>query len=121
MWYNKGAFMVTYSQAILTTLKSRGISLSQLRDAGIGSGTMLQAVSRGKREFTDSQVFKIERLSGFTGGQLATLFTEPRGGPLTDLMNGWAKVHRMLSSKKTKPLRKATVAKKLAASRVRVS
>jgi hypothetical protein len=87
--------MCTYSQAILTGLKSKGISPAKIRDVGRIPAPILTAVSKGKREFTDGQLTKIEKLSGFTGGQLAAMVTEPNGGPLTDLMNGWAKVHQL--------------------------
>jgi hypothetical protein len=87
--------MSTYSQAILAGLKSKGFSPAKIRDAGRIPAAVLTAVSKGKHEFTFGQLSKIERLSGFTGGQLAAIVSEPHGGPLTDLLNGWAKVHQL--------------------------
>jgi hypothetical protein len=88
--------MASYSQAVLAGLDLKGISLQKVRRGTGIPAARLAAASKGKRELTLAQLGEIETLSGFTAGQLAASITEPHGGPLTDLINGWAELHQLV-------------------------
>jgi lambda repressor-like predicted transcriptional regulator len=93
----------TFSQAVVAGLESRGVSRAEIRRfAGISSSTF-DLILSGKSDFSDRAIAKIEDSAGMTGGQLAALALEPRGGPLTRLMEGWAEVHDEATSGKSTP------------------
>jgi hypothetical protein len=68
-------------------LQRVGISLSAVQRSTRMPAAHLLAVLDGRRELSDAQIERIERLSGRTGGQLAAGACEVNGGPLTDLAN----------------------------------
>jgi hypothetical protein len=83
-----------YSTAIISGLEKIGFDLRQLLKGGVPAHR-LQKIINGQNEFTAREIAIVERLSGFTGGQLAASTTEPNGGPLTDLMNSWAAIAKL--------------------------
>jgi hypothetical protein len=89
------AFMqLHYSTAVISGLQKIGFDLNRLQEGGIPAHR-LQKMIDGRSEFTVREIAIVERLSGFTGGQLAARTTEPNGGPLTNLMNSWAVIAKL--------------------------
>jgi hypothetical protein len=101
--------MSSYSQAVLAGLELKGIPFKRSQIAGI-SKIKLSGVTKGKREFTDRELLAIEKVAGFTAGQLAAFATEPTGGHLTDMANRWAKFHQLVEahSQRSRPKRRPT-------------
>jgi len=83
----------TFSQAVVAGLEIRGFSRPEIRTITGVSDATFALVLTGKSDFSDRALSKIEQAAGATGGQLAALALEPRGGSLTKLMEGWAEVH----------------------------
>ena len=98
---------VTFSQPVLRGLQAMGFSLAAIRRAARISPQLLIDVLDGRRELTDTQIGRLETLSGRTGGDLAASVLEPDGGPLTELSKVWAGVHGALSSGRTPRRRRA--------------
>src|SRR5205085_6366910 len=88
---------VSFSEPVLRGLRAKGVSLAAVQRATRVSARFLIEVLDGRREFTDAQIARLEALSGLTGGQLAASVLEPHGGPLTELSEIWADVHRTIS------------------------
>jgi hypothetical protein len=89
----------TYSQPVLKALQARGHSLASIQRAARASAEFIVAVIDGRKEFSDSQLIRLEKMSGVTGGELAASVLEPEGGPLTELSEVWAKASNLNSSR----------------------
>ena len=80
----------TYSQAVIRALQARSFSLEKVQRAAVVPATHLIAIFDGRREFSDSQILRIEDAAGITCGELAASVYEPQGGPLTELSEAFA-------------------------------
>ena len=88
-----------FARAVLAGLRKRGLSDIEIRQiSGIRIAT-LDSIRAGKRGFTQTALNRLESATGLDGGQLAALAAEPEGGPLTELMNGWAEVRASFKAK----------------------
>jgi hypothetical protein len=96
---------ITFSQAVVSGLRSRGFSEAAIRALLAISNRALQQIISGKKELSAALVAKIENRTDLTGGQLAALALEPLGGPFTELMAGWGEVRRetLRAARATKP------------------
>jgi hypothetical protein len=87
-----------FGRAVLAGLRKRGLTDLEIRQiSGIRAGT-LELIRAGKRGFSNTALNRLESATGLDGGQLAALAAEPEGGPLTDLMKGWAEIRSLFKT-----------------------
>src|SRR5438067_1676618 len=72
----EGKDSLTYSQPVLQALQAKGFSLASVQRATRASAEFIVGVLDGRREFSDAQILRLEKLSGLTGGQLASSILE---------------------------------------------
>src|SRR5438477_382535 len=78
------------SSEILKGMLRRGNREEEIAAVIAVSVARVKAVLNDRARLTFRQRMAIERATGLTTGQLAAAAIEPRGGPLTELMNLWA-------------------------------
>jgi hypothetical protein len=88
MWIMPSA---PYSKTVVTGARRAGVPEAKLLRATGLSKSELRTVLAERKRLTDKQLAGIERATGLTGGQLAALAIEPKGGALKDLCDLWAR------------------------------
>src|SRR5690349_9785321 len=83
---------VEFSKAIIAGLRLRGYSDARIAEAVGVSTDVVPQLAEGTQRLRDSQFASIEKATQITVGQIAALTLEPDGGPLTELMDEWARV-----------------------------
>ena len=81
-----------FSKAVIAGLRLRGYSDERIAEAAGVSTVAVALLADGARRLRESQLASIENETQVTAGQIAALTLEPDGGPLTELMDEWAKV-----------------------------
>src|SRR4051812_21289604 len=87
-----------FGRAVLAGLRKRGLSDVEIRQVSGVRIQTLDSIRAGKRGFSDTALNRLESATGLDGAQLAALAAEPEGGPLTELMNGWAEVRALFKT-----------------------
>jgi hypothetical protein len=97
--HQKAPFGALFAHAVLEGVRARGFTSADLKTR-CGVSPALQArIATKSGKLTDRQVSRIEAMTGYTGGQLATRAL-PKSDPIRKLMDGWARVADL------KPLRR---------------